>query len=89
MPPPPPITKSFASIVRGEAMARDNRRQPWGMETGGGEKRRFEDNRDGFRIQQDRNRGGWREEERRRELQLRERMDRGRETNQQGGCAKI
>lgn len=35
VPPLPPISKSFACAVWGEDMARENRRQPWGMDQGG------------------------------------------------------
>ncbi|KAF8665851.1 hypothetical protein HU200_053931 [Digitaria exilis] len=70
-------------------MARDNRRYNWEAEMGGGEKRRFEDERDGNRSYQDQNSGGWREEERRRELQLRERMQRDRDGYQPGGSRQF
>lgn len=86
---PPPLTRSFASVAQIGAMARDNRRYNWEAEMGGGEKRRFEDERDGNRSYQDQNSGGWREEERRRELQLRERMQRDRDGYQPGGSRQF
>ncbi|CAN6302031.1 unnamed protein product [Urochloa humidicola] len=76
--PPPPITKDFVSVVKGGEMLRDNRRPYWGPEMGGGEKRRFEEERGGNRFQQDRSRGGWMEEDRRRESQRWGQSERGR-----------
>lgn len=37
--PPSPLTRSFAAVASSE-MSRDNRRQQWGSDFGGGEKRR-------------------------------------------------
>lgn len=82
--PPPPLTRSSASVTK-EEMSKENWRQPWGKEAGGGEKRRFEEDRGRSRFQQEQDRGGWREDERRREIQFRDHLERGRGGAHNGG----
>ncbi|CAN6315420.1 unnamed protein product [Urochloa humidicola] len=60
---PPPISRSFASVVQGEKMARDQGRPMRGVESGEGSKRRFEDERFGDRFRQGRGGNNWGEDE--------------------------